>query len=843
MKNGGLPEWWETECPLGPLANVNQWDILLKKTGFGGIDTVTPETSASLAMKVIVSQAVNDQATLLRSPLGAKERPAGVRNDGLAIIGGLSSPVHRLSRQVHDILDHCFQNKQFFDTVLDFASSPMPLSSSMDDTPHSYTMTGILHTVMTENPRLNIQIYDLDSGVPGTGIETSTAEDLTITPMRQHLFYSWDLGNVTETVLWSKEPEVFQKNARYSSQRRDVHAEADPNQDRLALVGAGGREYSLELQKVSLLTAAPRSTTSTRRIKIEQSMLQSIVCLRISEETLLGNAVSLCSQSGSIINLLPKLEQAWDGASQGLNKTSVVLDSVQTLSLNDISSHASIGDPLSTVDWTSAKSVTAKIVPIDSGTLFRLNRTYFFAGMAGELGQSFAEWLITYGARFVVLSSRNPKVNPKFITDMKKQHGAVVQIMSVDVKSRESLQLAHAVISAALPPIAGVLNGAMIPDDDLFSNMMYEQFTRVTRPKVVGFELLDELFYDTSLDFFAIASSVASVIGFSGQSNYAAASLFMTGLMHNRRKRGVAGSSISIPGVLGLGVAANAANFDFEYFQSIGYINISEVDLQVLFAEAVLSGRAGSDAYVEVAMGVNHVPADLPVNDAHRRDAKFKHFIPNESDRTALDDTRAGGKSSMRVKTQVQKAKTWDEAYAATKDAFLRHLGRMLRINKDGKIEERVALIDQGVDSHVAVDIRAWLFLEELAVDVPTLKVLGGGSVANLVKAALDKTPGIAQQHAAPEPARALVPAVKATFTTAPSSPPRSRGRSLVSSSALSEASGSGAATSPVRLSVADEEVGKGDVGALGGKEGGVVACLTETRGIDLVFSLPYIGT
>jgi hypothetical protein len=48
--------------------------------------------------------------------------------------------------------------------------------------------------------------------------------------------------------------------------------------------------------------------------------------------------------------------------------------------------------------------------------------------------------------------------------------------------------------------------------------------------------------------------------------------------------------------------------------------------------------------------------------------------------------------------------------------------------------------VDQGVDSLVAVDIRAW-FLKELGVDVPTLKILGGGSIAELIKTALDKMP------------------------------------------------------------------------------------------------------
>ena len=99
-------------------------------------------------------------------------------------------------------------------------------------------------------------------------------------------------------------------------------------------------------------------------------------------------------------------------------------------------------------------------------------------------------------------------------------------------------------------------------------------------PKIVSMQLLDRVFHnDTSLDFFIVASSIASVIGFSGQSNYSAANEFITGLVYNRRRQGLAGSAISIPGVLSLKYAANQAGFEFDYFESIRYINISEEDL------------------------------------------------------------------------------------------------------------------------------------------------------------------------------------------------------------------------------------------------------------------------
>jgi hybrid polyketide synthase/nonribosomal peptide synthetase ACE1 len=50
----------------------------------------------------------------------------------------------------------------------------------------------------------------------------------------------------------------------------------------------------------------------------------------------------------------------------------------------------------------------------------------------------------------------------------------------------------------------------------------------------------------------------------------------------------------------------------------------------------------------------------------------------------------------------------------------------------------KTPLIDLGIDSLVAVEVRSW-FVKELNVDMPVLKVLGGASISNLVAIALEK--------------------------------------------------------------------------------------------------------
>lgn len=72
-------------------------------------------------------------------------------------------------------------------------------------------------------------------------------------------------------------------------------------------------------------------------------------------------------------------------------------------------------------------------------------------------------------------------------------------------------------------------------------------------------------------------------------------------------------------------------------------------------------------------------------------------------------------------------------------ECFLAKLRVILQIS-DLEIEYNAPLIELGVDSLVAVEVRSW-FLKELKVDIPVLKVVGGASVAELCERALDKLP------------------------------------------------------------------------------------------------------
>lgn len=111
----------------------------------------------------------------------------------------------------------------------------------------------------------------------------------------------------------------------------------------------------------------------------------------------------------------------------------------------------------------------------------------------------------------------------------------------------------HKTIVSTLPPIVGVLNGAMVLRDTSVRNMNYDQLMDVVRPKVLGSIHMDELFKNDDLEFFILFSSINCIIGNTGQANYAGANTFMASLAAQRRKRGLAATALNVGAIIGAG--------------------------------------------------------------------------------------------------------------------------------------------------------------------------------------------------------------------------------------------------------------------------------------------------
>ncbi|RAL02587.1 uncharacterized protein BO80DRAFT_443386 [Aspergillus ibericus CBS 121593] len=452
------------------------------------------------------------------------------------------------------------------------------------------------------------------------------------------------------------------------------------------------------------------------------------------------------------------LQDAWQFASSA----SLAFDLTESIPLGEVSFHNPVGEAIQLVDWNTP-TVPVHLRPVDDGPIFRRDRTYLMIGLAGELGQSLCHWMAQRGAGFIVLASRNPKVDPAFLRTA-EDLGATVRPLSLDITSRESLQRFLREVKRSMPPIAGVANGAMIMEDVQFENLEFESMERSMKPKVLGSKLLDQAFYDTPLDFFIMFSSISAVFGNTGQTSYAAANMYMVGLAFNRRKRGVAGSVVAYSALMGLGYINRSDDVTGEYFNSMGVTLMSETDFQYAFAEAIKEGRANCHDRAEIVTGIGPAVLSDLIRDRYRDDPRFSHV--NLERRGGQADSGSGANSSVR--SQLQGARSVEEVEQIILDAFIARLKTLLQMSAGQPLDANSTLVEQGIDSLVAIDIRGW-FGRELELDMPVIKILGGSSIADLIKNSLGDIPETVVDlnnlsgDGPSEPAKPAAPAVSAS--------------------------------------------------------------------------------
>ncbi|GFG06092.1 nonribosomal peptide synthetase 14 [Aspergillus udagawae] len=434
------------------------------------------------------------------------------------------------------------------------------------------------------------------------------------------------------------------------------------------------------------------------------------------------------SHSSAALPSQEDLKRAIEAASACLELNEVP---VQLIPLPDVSNARSSANYTSIIDFTTSSTVQTLVRPIDTQTLFRSDRSYLLVGCTGGLGQSLTRWMVQNGVRYLILTSRSVnKVNQVWLDELERM-GAQVHLFELDIADKSALLAMHDHVQQQLPPIAGVANAAMVLSDRLFNDMTVEDLQKVLNPKVAGTAHLDELFSTPTLDFFVLFSSLASIVGNRGQSNYGAANLFMTSLAAQRKQRGLAGSVLDIGMVLGIGYVSQSGIYE-STLRRFNYMPISEPKFHVMFTEAIIAGRPDQqDAPAEIITGLHRI-----AESGEKEKQAFWSGNPRFSHYTLRDNTGSERADTAVVALRKQLAEVEDlaETTQVVSDGFLAKLGRILQVPSE-QINPAQPLINLGVDSLMAVEVRSW-FLKEMDVDVPVLRILGGASPLELCQEA-----------------------------------------------------------------------------------------------------------
>ncbi|KAJ5327638.1 Acyl transferase/acyl hydrolase/lysophospholipase [Penicillium brevicompactum] len=385
----------------------------------------------------------------------------------------------------------------------------------------------------------------------------------------------------------------------------------------------------------------------------------------------------------------------------------------------------------SLITWGQS-TLAVQVQPATKHVKFSKDKTYWLVGLTGGLGLSLCQWMSRQGARFIAISSRNPKIDDQWLARM-AAGGCTVRVFSNDITNRDSVQATYRRISETMPPIAGVAQGAMVLQDTMFIDLDLPRLDKVLNPKVEGSILLDELFPENTLDFMIFFSSMAAMTGNPGQVAYNAANMFMASLAAQRRKRGLAGHAINIGAIVGNGYVTRELNMGQQsYLYRVGHSWMSEQDFHEVFAEGVLSclDRVGS---AELCCG-------LRIDDDESKiwvsNPMFQHLVYKSSSLVVADKK---GKAGVLVKTRLFEATTSKEIDEILQDGFILKLQSALQADPNKPMLD-MSPDELGVDSLVAVDLRSW-FLKELGVDMPVLKIFNAASVRELLATAAEALP------------------------------------------------------------------------------------------------------
>ncbi|PYH83264.1 6-methylsalicylic acid synthase [Aspergillus uvarum CBS 121591] len=365
----------------------------------------------------------------------------------------------------------------------------------------------------------------------------------------------------------------------------------------------------------------------------------------------------------------------------------------------------------------------------------RPDGTYLITGGLGALGLEVADFLVTQGARRVILISRRglparrlwSKMEPSSplaptiakILDLEAR-GATIHVLALDISLPTAADsLTTALDTLSLPPVRGVVHAAGVLDNELVLDTTQDAFARVLAPKITGGLMLNEVFPPQSVDFFLLFSSCGQLVGFTGQSSYGAGNSFLDTLASHRQAQGDRGArAFQWTAWRGLGMGASTDFINAELASK----GITDVTADDAFAAWRHAARYEG---VDHAVVLRALPldADEPLPSPALADIIVRRSADPASSSSA-SSTSSSEKQS--IPTSGPELKTYlDKAIRGC-------VAAVLHLPAADEVDSKAALADLGVDSVMTVTLRQKL-QQALRVKVPPTLTWSHPTVGHLV--------------------------------------------------------------------------------------------------------------
>jgi acyl transferase domain-containing protein/acyl carrier protein len=371
-----------------------------------------------------------------------------------------------------------------------------------------------------------------------------------------------------------------------------------------------------------------------------------------------------------------------------------------------------------------AGKIVLRLAP--SRPAIRPDGTYLVSGGLSGIGLETARWLAANGAGRLVLCGRRgltPEAEPA-VAELRAA-GSEVCVERLDVADRAQLGALLMRIRASGPPLRGVFHSAGTLDNAAVASQDKHRFDTVFRAKHDGAAALDVLTRVDPIEIFVLYSSVASVLGAAGQVNHAAANGYMDMLAHQRRSHGLAALSINWGAWSDVGAAAGTSAMThvaaqgfaaFTPAQGLAALErlLEEGDTQAMVARVDWPAYLGTRSAAGVPPFLRAFASSVPA-----RAATIRVAAPTADSRAEIEAAPVGRRPALITALVTRVA------------------AGVVGFTMDRQIDPRTPLVDLGLDSLMAVDLRNQLgralghrFPSTLLFDYPAI-----GSLVEMIGA------------------------------------------------------------------------------------------------------------
>ncbi|KAI1774978.1 putative FSP1 [Hypoxylon cercidicola] len=355
--------------------------------------------------------------------------------------------------------------------------------------------------------------------------------------------------------------------------------------------------------------------------------------------------------------------------------------------------------------------------------------SYLLVGGVGGIGRSTAYWMVTHGAKNLILMSRsagNSEKTSAFVAEL-EDAGCRVKLIGCDVSDPADLSRALRICEEeGLPQVRGVIQGAMVLQDSILEQMTIADYKAAVRPKVDGTWNLHKEFEHADLDFFVMLSSISGLMGLASQSNYSAGGAYEDALARWRVTQGLPAVSIDLGAVKAVGYVAETSSVAARV-ERIGHRLLDEELVLGALESAILSPY---DA--QIILGINSGPGhhwDPDGESQVGRDARFQalKYHQNQQGGAGQNGGEAGSGS---LGSQLAEVTSREEAVRLIGQAIAQKLSEIFMLPIDD-IDLAMPPAQYGVDSLVAVELRNMLAIQA-AAEISIFGIMQCASLAAL---------------------------------------------------------------------------------------------------------------